>query len=251
MARVLFLCSSPNEWGHTEFDSRNGFTEELKRALPDDIRLLFIASDPHHHEKTEAYAETVRMSFEISDLGKAGLMILDDRNGEKTRELLQSHNVVYLAGGHVPTQNAFFQQIGLREEIGNFDGVLISCSAGTMNSADRVYAAPEEPGEGIDPTFQKDLQGLGLTKVKVFPHYQAYKDMVLDGLRLFDDIVYPDTETRTLIALTDGSYILSREGQEEIRGEAYEIKKGQVRKICSDGECIKIEKSDILSDSRL
>lgn len=37
----------------------------------------------------------------------------------------------------------------------DYQGVILGISAGSMNSADVVYAQPEEEGEGIDPEYEK------------------------------------------------------------------------------------------------
>ena len=71
--------------------------------------------------------------------------------------MLCAYDVIFLGGGHVPTQNAFFHRIGLREKIRNFDGIVIGISAGSMNSADVVYAQPELPGEAADESYQRFL----------------------------------------------------------------------------------------------
>ena len=74
-------------------------------------------------------------------------------------------------------------------------------SAGSMNLADMAYIQPEEEGEGVDPDFVRFAPGLGLTDVNVLPHYQKCKDDILDGLRLFEDITYPDSRGNTFFAL--------------------------------------------------
>jgi len=50
--------------------------------------------------------------------------------------MLYDYDVVILAGGHAPTQNAFFHKIKLKELLKIFDGIVIGISAGTMNCAD-------------------------------------------------------------------------------------------------------------------
>jgi hypothetical protein len=64
------------------------------------------------------------------------------------------------------------------------------------------------------------------------------KDDVLDGMRLYEDITFPDSMGRTFYAIPDGSYLLIQNGREELRGEAFEIKNGSIRQISSDGEII-------------
>ncbi|MBO6270683.1 MAG: dipeptidase E, partial [Clostridium sp.] len=54
---------------------------------------------------------------------------------------------------------------------------------------------------------------------------------ILDGKRLFEDITYPDSLGREFYVLPDGSYIYSRDGEEEILGEAWRIADGKLEKI--------------------
>ena len=143
-------------------------------------------------------------------------------------------DVLILAGGHVPTQNIFMKTIGLKERLQAWDGLLIAWSAGSMNCAETVYAGPELPGEAIDPNYQRWISGLGITKTNVFPHFEALKDEVLDGMRLIEDITYSDSMGHEIIALNNGSYIIIDNGSETLYGEAYSIKNGEQRKICAD-----------------
>ena len=240
MSMTLFLASSPTTPG-TEcyvLDPRNGFVDEFRNALNGNMRLLFIASSPDDYEKTEMYADSFRHACELSGFCVEKMTVLDRRNTERTEKLLKEHNTVFLAGGHAPTQNAFFADIGLKEKIRDFDGVLIGCSAGTMNCAETVYCPPEEPGEALDPDYKRFLPGLGLTQTQVFPHWQYERTLLIDGLRNVEDIALPDSMGHEFIALTDGSYILDKNGQEEIHGEAYRIQNGIITQICREDEIL-------------
>ena len=101
-----------------------------------------------------------------------------------------------------------------------------------------VYAQPEEPGEAIDPDYQKFLPGLGLTKHMTIPHYNQDKDGLLDGMRLYEDITYADSMGRRFYVMVDGSYLLGKDGQEELRGEAYLIENGSLTQISREGDVI-------------
>ena len=72
----------------------------------------------------------------------------------------------------------------------------------------------------------------------ILPHYQMIKDDVLDGLRVFEDIAYPDSIGRTFWAIPDGSFLLIRDGREELRGEAYRISGGAIAQAAGDGDVI-------------
>lgn len=138
----------------------------------------------------------------------------------------------------MPTQNTFFHKIGLIPAMKEFDGIVMGISAGTMNCAETVYAQPEIPGESVSKVYKRFLEGLGLTRYNVLPHYQAVKDDMLDGKRLMEDITYPDSMGRKFYALPDGSYILQRGGDVTVHGEAYLVAEGKIERICSAGESL-------------
>ena len=151
-------------------------------------------------------------------------------------------DVIILAGGHVPTQNKFMQQLQLKERLKDYNGIIVAWSAGSMNCAENVYAGPELEGEAIDPDYERWIPGLGITKVNIFPHFQTLKNEYLDGLRLIEDITYADSMGHEILALNDGSYIMLEKGTEILYGEAYMIKDGQQQQICKDGDSVWIKK---------
>ncbi len=233
---ICFLTSRTDLPGAEELNPANRFIDELRRVLPNPCRALNISSDPDGWEKTDFYASLTRQYFENAGFRFDSFRILDSRNAAQAEALVHSSNLIILSGGHVPTQNAFFCRIGLKELLRSYDGVVIGISAGSMNSAELVYAQPEEEGEATDPAYPRFLPGLGLTKTTLLPHYQEVKDDVLDGLRLFEEITYPDSMGKSFYAIPDGSYLFVANGREELRGEAYRIRDGILTQISADGE---------------
>lgn len=237
---TVFLTSSPT--GPLDrsrivegFDAKNKLVENLKERWVENARCLLISAAPAEAAMADGMRAHMMEAMGISGLSVGACDIWDDRTEDFSVETLKSYDVVFLGGGHVPTQNAFFQRIGLRETMTQFDGLVIGISAGTMNSADVVYAQPELEGESIDPEYKRFIPGLGLTKINVLPHYQMIKDAVLDGQRVFEDISYSDSMGREFYALVDGTYILCENGVETIWGEAYRIADGKIEKICEEG----------------
>ena len=235
---ICFLTSQVNPEGEGALNPANGFINELRRCLPDPLRALDICSHPDAWKITDFYAGITRSYFEDAGFPVERFLTLDSRNEDRAAELIQSSNLILLDGGHVPTQNRFFQRIGLRELMAGYGGVVVGISAGSMNAADVVYAQPEEAGEAVDPSYRRFL---GLTQVNVLPHYDRVKDDILDGLRLFEDITYPDSMGRTFYAIPDGSYLFIEGGRTELRGEAYRIRDGQIEQISRDGQTVLIE----------
>ncbi len=243
---VVFLTSSPT--GSLDdsrpvdgIDWKNQLIENLQRYWKDGAKCLYISAFPQDTDTNDEIRESMWETWETGGFSISEFDVWDDRTEDFSKEVLHSYDVIILGGGHVPTQNAFFQRISLRETIRDFDGVVIGISAGTMNSADIVYAQPEEPGEGIDPNYQKFIPGLGLTTRNICPHYQMVKDYELDGKRLFEDITYMDSCGHEFIALPDGSYLLIEDGAETIWGEAYLIKDGNFYTLCEDDETLLLE----------
>ena len=233
---IAFLTSSHNIEGLPDLNPANGFASDLLKAVPCPCRGLAICSDPNNYERTDFYCGSVREGFEVSGVVFSDYQVLDRRNQGQAAKVVQDADLIILMGGHVPTQNRFFSEIHLRERLENSDGVIVGISAGSMNSADVVYAQPELEGEAVSPEYRRFLPGLGLTKTMILPHYQKNKDDVVDGLRIYEDIAYPDSMGRKFYVLPDGSYLYIHNGREELRGEAWLIEDGVMRKISEDGD---------------
>ena len=239
---IAFLTSSPCVCNAPKaiINPENDFLDNLRSCLPPDPRCLFICSNPDSPYLTDKFGYEMAKAFEEAELAFSDFRVLDRRTQKDAQLLIWQSDLIILAGGHVPTQNAFFQEIGLREMLENYQGVVMGISAGTMNSAERVYAQPEEAGES-DPDFQRFLPGLGITEVNVLPHYQQVKDYLLDGKRLFEDVTYADSMGECFFAFVDGTYLLIDEGQTWLYGEAYCIQDRQIEQISEVGDVVLLE----------
>ena len=211
---TLFITSSPFVDGADRaiLDPQNGLIHRLKASLPEFPRCLYICSSPDRRDLNCRFGADVFQIFAEAGMPFSSYAVLDGFNKEAAADLIASSDLIVLAGGHVPTQNAFFHQIHLRTLLKNYPGVVLGISAGSMNMADTVYVQPEEPGESIDPNYQLFAPGLGLTQINICPHYQKVKEAFLDGKRLFEDITYGDSMGRTFYALPDGSYFYQDDG---------------------------------------
>lgn len=236
---ICFLTSSQDQPGEMCLNRANGFAEEFMKVVPQPCRCTYICSNPEDHEGTDKYGGIMRQLLEGTGVELASYELLDGRNAEMAAELVQNSDVLVLTGGHVPTQNRFFREIGLRELLQGFDGIIIGISAGTMNCAEIVYAQPEEPGEAVDPDYERFIPGLGLTNTMLVPHYQMTKDYMLDGMRLYEDITFADSWGRRIYVMVDGTYLYIDENGEELRGEAYLIEDGEMRQISGVGDVVR------------
>ena len=238
---TYFLTSSSCTPGLPSLNPANGFVDELKKALTTPVHALFITSAPDDPSFTDPVAVSPRENVANSGIVFDTYNTLDRRSADKAEEFVRQANLIVLSGGHTPTENYFCADIHLKELLQDYKGVLVGISAGSMNSAEVVYAQPEEKGEAIDPDFEKFLPGLGLTKIQIIPHYQMIKDYMLDGKKLFEEVTYPDSMGHTFHAFPDGTFILGRDGREELRGEAYEIRDGVLTQISRVGDILVIK----------
>ena len=239
----IFITSSPYIDGADRaiLNDANGFTDRLREVLPPNPSALFVCADPDDHDMTCHFAADTCGAFSAAGMAFSRYDVLDGSNAEEAAQLIDQSDFLIFSGGHVPTQNRFFQEIDLREILTDFDGVVMGISAGSMNLADVVYVQPEEPGEGIDPDFQRFAPGLGLTDVNILPHYQKVKDNILDGLRLMEDITYPDSENNTFFALPDGSYFYQDDDCLLLCGQAWLIRDCQLSQLTEEEEVLDME----------
>lgn len=240
---IVFLTSSPtgsldDSHNVNGLDEMNHFVDNLKKYWKECAKCLIITASPDEYEANDEMTEFFAEVMEDAGLSWSEFLLWDGRDEVMSKEEFDSFDVVILGGGHVPTQNQFFHEIGLKEKLQGFDGIVMGISAGTMNSAEVVYAQPELPGESVDPSYVKYMDGLGLTKIQILPHYQMVKDFELDGRRLYEDITFEDSFGNQFLVLPDGSYLLSEDGVETVWGEAWLLSDGKMQKICENDEAL-------------
>ena len=238
MYKALYLTSSPTgnyrEGPPTDFiglNPANDFVKELKKDIRVNSRCLYVTATPDDIEASEEAARFFTKAFRDTGFMIMDFESCDNSNVNLKLDHIHEYQLIIFGGGHVPTQNRFLIESGIPEKLKDFFGVIIGISAGSMNSAELVYIQPEEAGESINPNFIRYSEGLGLTDINLIPHYQAVKNDILDGKRLYEDITYQDSIGHEFYCLCDSSYLLQRKGIKEIRGEAYLIKDGSITKI--------------------
>ena len=121
----LFLTSSPITEPRKPLNNRNRFAERLSDCIRGRQNALFVCSDPSDLRLTEYFASAVRDAMALSGIRFDNYSVLDSRNEEQADALVRSANLLILAGGHVPTQNAFFAKSGLREIMQNYAGTVL------------------------------------------------------------------------------------------------------------------------------
>lgn len=208
--KALILSSSLRNDDGTALNPANGFVDALRALLPEEIRLLYICSDPDHPELTDSYAHEIFACVERAGFRLVSARVLDPRTDAHAARFVAEADLILLAGGHVPTQNAYFRRIGLRALLANYRGVIVGTSAGSMNCAEEVYAHPEYDEEALSRNYRRFMDGLGLTEIRILPHWNDLQSVIVGGLRAIEDLALPDSHGREFLGIPDGSYVLIR-----------------------------------------
>jgi len=245
---ILYLTSDPGGvWDDNgknkskAFKKKNSFLSNLSNDLSMDginhnedsrnssLKCLLIASDPQDTFHNDSYKEAISASFKKAHIFFDQIDMCDNRHPEYV-DKLSDYTLVFLLGGRLPVQNAFFKKIKLKDKISEYGGTVVAISAGTMNCAKKVYLMPEEVSDLSIPSEKRFCPGLGLTDYQIVPHYQWLKTITLNGAKVIDDIVLTDSIGHEFVALTDGSYfrINTKDSTSELFGQAYRISNGKI-----------------------
>ena len=221
------------------FGNFNKILDNIKAEVKKCDNFLFVARGIDD-ERTFSYYRNTCESFEMT-LPFKNYDILNYETACNAKELIENADLIFLCGGHLPTQNKFFNDINLATHIQNTNALIIGGSAGSMNCASVVYCPPEVEGESEDKNFNRYLKGLSLTEINILPHYDEFIDYVLDGKSYINDIIMPYSNKTPVIALNNGSYILIKNNENIIFGESYAIYDNKIEKLCSDDETYKFQ----------
>ena len=142
---IIFLTSSfipyqdsKGEYKTPELCDENEFTDRLFSVWPGEAKMLFFAADPAEHDENDFRAKELRDALELDNMQVGGLIVVDDREQRSTKELIGWADVIFLAGGHAPTQLKFMRERRLKEHLKDFDGIVLALSAGSVNAADEA-----------------------------------------------------------------------------------------------------------------
>lgn len=125
-----------------KIDNKNGFLDNLKRFLFSRECCVIISGNPKKI-RTNDSTKIIRESFKKSGISFKKYIYVDDSNKYNIAEYIKQADCIDLCGGHLPTCNAFINELNLRELLKDYNGVIIGSSGGTMNMAGTVYCIPE------------------------------------------------------------------------------------------------------------
>lgn len=216
-------------------NNTNGFVDKLKSECEDVKKLVIIASNPDNYQKIDAQSYCVTEGLKMDGFSVLQVDVIDHRFYGDIKESILSSDLVFLCGGHVPTQNQYFKEIGLKEILSNFYGVVVAQSAGSMNCSKWVYAQPEFEEEFNDQNYKNYFEGLGLTDIIIMPHMNRAKTDELCGETTYS-MCLKDSYNIPHYGIIDGGYILIKNGKAEAFGKTVYFENGKEKLVCEDGE---------------
>ena len=211
----------------------NSFLSNIKKFIPKYDSIVYVANDPDNFEVINEWANIVFTSFELTGLKFKNRIILDSRNKNNARSIVENADLVMLAGGKINCQLDFFSEIGLKELIEKHKGLVIGGSAGSMNLCKTVFNFPEEPCD-IDGRKDNDFfqPGLGFFDRIIIPHFNDTEYYQCNaGVDSWNEYIRPLSHGREFLAYDDDSYILINNGKIEYFGTFYKIKDGKIHII--------------------
>lgn len=227
-------------------DNSNGFITHLKKYVPNINSMVFIAGNPDGGEKTDDYANTVKESLNLDDFEIKKISIIDNRFKGNIKNTILSADVVFLAGGNVPSQNDFIKKINLKEILKDYKGVVIGQSAGSMNCNKRVYAQPEEDEEFDNPNYKIERDGLGLVNFTIMPHMNnagKYGELDENNHPTVMTMCVDDSKKLKMphYGIVDYGFIEIVNGKAISYGKTLLIKNGKCVTLCENGENIELK----------
>lgn len=198
------------------FDPAKGFTSEiannLKRDFIDPNLLLFIASTPSGHEKSERYANGTKHWFEQAGICFKEHQLIDDRvDIAQALDWTKSASCIYLLGGDTLAQISFIEHNGLIDAIRNSNAVIMGLSAGAINMAKTSLCSKDS-----DNPETVMYEGIGVADMTIEPHFSATNSELISELKLI-------AKQRPIYAMCDDSAIIVRGDLITYLGEIYRV----------------------------
>jgi hypothetical protein len=136
---------------------------------------------------TDGYEEIVRpfRSFGIKDRSIKWINYYED-DETSARRKIQEADVLFFTGGYPDWMLQRLYDLGIKEDVQNFDGVMMGASAGAMIQLDEFHLTPDE-----DYEFQYQ-EGLGLLSgFDIDVHYQEDENHLGAMIRSLEDLGKP------------------------------------------------------------
>ncbi len=190
---------------------------EIKKFVTDTANIVFIASDPNSHEKTDRYAGIFYQYFINSGMPFQNYKVIDSRKtNESYKDSIQNDSCVFLTGGLTLAQRDFICENDLLEPLRKHRGIIIGMSAGAINMAKfSMMANPMHP-----PV--RTFEGIGLVDTTVIPHFNRV------SISYLTDYIFPFISNTVVYGLCDDAAIITQNRLKTFTGTIYRITDGGI-----------------------
>lgn len=225
----------------TKCDNSNGFIDRLKAYKTKLTNFVLVSSNPDGFEKTDEHLKFIVDSLNLDGFGIENVVVLDHRFTGDIKGVISNADLVFLTGGHVPTQNKYLKEIGFENIIKEYEGIIVGQSAGSMNLATTVYSPPESE-EDLTSDYQRTFTGMDLTNINIMPHMAfAFDDNVDGNGKNTYDYCLEDSFDKIIYGIYDGGFVEINKDGAVAYGKTLLIKNGACTTICENGECVNLK----------
>lgn len=214
----------------SKLSNENGFLDTLKKQIKTQNTFVMLANDPTAYEKNDQFLQLDKQALTLSGLHFQKYLVLDNRNKDRVKTVLDKASLIFLSGGNTYQQNQFFSAIDLGKYFKAIDCPIVGISAGAMNCGETVINSSEK---SKNPDLPLILKGMEISQYTIVPHFQKKKENQ-NELRL----ILEASQDIRIYALEDGSYLLN----DTIYGRCDLIYQGKITRICDTWESFLLKK---------
>lgn len=217
---------------------KNEILTNIINRLPKQESVVFIANDANNIQN-DYIANIFFESLDKTGLLFKNKILLDNRNKNQAKSIIQNADLIFLKGGRVVCGKDFCTSIKLKKLLKKHKGIVIGESAGSMIMCKKIYNFPEMMFDTFEAGCEK---GIGLVdNILFFPHFggetktyqsNAERDVV-------NNYILPYSCKKELIGVPNDSYILIDKNGKKSYGDIFSIKNGEVKKIKFENNFLK------------
>ena len=189
-----------------------GFNDKQKEYILKNIKsnmnIAYIASVPDNYERIKRYTDY----FNKIGINFKEIYSIDNRNISDSKNIIKNSDIIFLMGGSPYLQMKFINENDLKDLICS-SKIIMGVSAGAMNQGTRVVYKDDFEGNII-----KDYEGLGLTDINIFPHYDLENEDIIDETKEVCKI-------HPILCLPNESFVYIENGNIDIVGQHYNVER--------------------------
>lgn len=106
-----FLTGNFNKANSNELNPENALVDRLRAALPNPCEAVYVCSAPNSPSLTDRFAKQAKAGFEAAGFAFSGFTVLDRRNQDDTKALVQKADLRFLPAATCPPRTAFFSKL--------------------------------------------------------------------------------------------------------------------------------------------